>query len=157
ASFKAINDALSAGARVGFTREKSNGANSANSAIGAIGEGQQSGDMVVSGIDRDRMNEIARKHSVIAQAVAKSPEGVIATSKPRVGLYRAWVPVIDEGWTRWILENYGFAPKTLRNEDVQAGHLSERFDAIIIPDSSSRVILEGFAPGTIPGEYAGGL
>src|SRR5262249_11949782 len=42
ASFKAINDALSAGARVGFTREKSNGANSANSAIGAIGEGQQS-------------------------------------------------------------------------------------------------------------------
>src|SRR5262249_23549053 len=62
-----------------------------------------------------------------------------------------------EGWTRWILENYGFAPETLRNGDVQAGHLSERFDAVIIPDSSPRVILEGFAPGTIPGEYVGGL
>jgi hypothetical protein len=113
--------------------------------------------MVVSGVDRDRMNEIARKHSVIAQSVAKAPEGVIPSSKPRVGLYRAWVPVIDEGWTRWILENYGFAPETLRNGDIQAGHLSERFDAIIIPDASSRVILEGFAPGTISGEYVGGL
>jgi hypothetical protein len=111
----------------------------------------------VSGVDRDRMNEIARKRSITAQAIAKAPDGLISTSKPRVGLYRAWVPVIDEGWTRWILENYGFAPETLRNGDVQAGHLSERFDAIIIPDSSSRVILEGFAPGTLPGEYAGGL
>src|SRR5262249_24001641 len=45
----------------------------------------------------------------------------------------------------------------LRNGDVQAGHLNERFDAIIIPDSSTRTILEGFAPGTIPGEYVGGV
>jgi hypothetical protein len=137
ASFKAINDALAAGGKVGFVSE--------------------SGDMVVSGIDRDRMNEIARRDSVTAQAIVKAPDGLISTSKPRVGLYRAWVPVIDEGWTRWILENYGFTPQTLRNGDVQAGHLIDRFDAIIIPDSSSRVILEGFAPGTIPGEYVGGI
>jgi hypothetical protein len=55
------------------------------------------------------------------------------------------------------LENYGFSPVTLRNGDVQAGHLTERFDAIVIPDSSPRVILDGFAPGSISGEYAGGL
>ncbi|HEU0177461.1 MAG TPA: M14 metallopeptidase family protein [Blastocatellia bacterium] len=157
ASFKAINDALSAGGKAGFAVEKSAVTSGAVSGSASGAEGQQSGDMVVSGIDRDRMNEIARKNSVIAQAIAKAPDVVISTSKPRVGLYRAWVPVIDEGWTRWILENYGFAPETLRNGDVQAGHLSERFDAIIIPDSSSRVILEGFAPGTIPGEYVGGL
>jgi hypothetical protein len=149
ASFKAINEALSAGGKVGFA---------AGTPAPASGyEGQQTGDMIISGIDHGRLNEIARKNSVVARAVAKAPDGVISTSKPRVGLYRAWVPVIDEGWTRWILENYGFAPATLRNGDVQAGHLSERFDAIIIPDSSSHVILEGFAPGTIPGEYAGGL
>jgi hypothetical protein len=145
ASFKVINEALTAGAKVGF-------------AAGVSSADEQSvGDVIVSGIDRDRLNEIARKNSVVAQALAKAPEGGISTAKPRVGLYRAWVPVIDEGWTRWILENYGFAPKTLRNGDIQAGHLSERFDAIIIPDSSTRAILEGFAPGTIPGEYVGGL
>src|SRR5215510_4807807 len=140
ASFKAINDVLVANGKVGF-----------------VATGQDAGSIVISSIDRDRMNNIAGKSTITAQAVAKSPDGVISTSKPRVGLYRSWVPVIDEGWTRWILENYGFAPVTLRNGDIQAGHLIERLDAIIIPDSSSRVILEGFAPGSISGEYAGGL
>ena len=40
---------------------------------------------------------------------------------------------------------------------MQAGHLRERFDTILIADSSQRSIMEGFAPGTIPGEYAGGI
>src|SRR5262249_26547201 len=118
---------------------------------------EQVGDMIVSGTGRGRLNEMPRKNCVVSRTGPKAPDGVISTSKPRVGLYRSWVPVIDEGWTRWILENYGFAPVTLRNGDIQAGHLIERLDAIIIPDSSSRVILEGFAQGSISGEYAGGL
>jgi Zinc carboxypeptidase len=145
-AFKALNDVLSAGGKVGFI-----------TAEAPAHDGQQAGTIVVTGIDHDRMAEIARKDSIVAQAVSRSPDGVISTSKPRVGLYRAWVPVIDEGWTRWIFENYGFAPVTLRNGDVQAGHLAERFDAIVIPDSSPRVILDGFAAGSISGEYAGGL
>ncbi len=140
ASFKAINEALKAGAQAGFAK--------------ADGE---AGAMVVSGIDRERLAEIARKYSVNAVAVAKPPQDAVSTKKPRVGLYRSWVPAIDEGWTRWILEDYGFAPITLRNGDIQAGHLRERLDAIIIPDAMPRSIVEGFAPGSIPGEYAGGL
>jgi hypothetical protein len=146
AAFKAINEVLSAGGQVGFTK-----------ADAATPEGQETGAIVISGVDRDRMTEIARKHSLNAQTFVRPSDGVIATRKPRVGLYRAWIPVIDEGWTRWILENYGFAPLTLRNGDIQAGHLLDRFDAIILPDASPRQILEGFAPGSIPGEYAGGL
>src|SRR5262249_33822341 len=118
---------------------------------------EQVGDMIVSGTGRGRLNEMPRKNCVVSRTGPKAPDGVISTSKPRVGLYRSWVPVIDEGWTRWILENYGFAPTTLRNGDVQAGHLSERFDAIIIPDAGPRAILEGFAPGTTSGEYVRGL
>lgn len=143
ASFKAVNEILSAGGQVGV--ETGDAA------------AEAAGTFVVSGIDHERMSEIARRNSIVARALPKPPEGVISTRKPRVGLYRAWVPLIDEGWTRWILENYGFGPVTLRNGDVQAGYLNERFDAIVIPDSSSRVLLEGFAPGSISGEYAGGL
>ena len=140
ASFKAINAALKAGAQVGFAK--------------ADGE---AGAMVVSGIDRERLAEIARQYSVNAVAVAKPPQDAVSTKKPRVGLYRSWVPSIDEGWTRWILEDYGFAPVTLRNGDIQAGHLRERLDAIVIPDSMPRSIVDGYAPGSIPGEYAGGV
>jgi hypothetical protein len=94
---------------------------------------------------------------VNAVAIAKPPQDAVSTKKPRVGLYRSWVPSIDEGWTRWILEDYGFAPVTLRNGDIQAGHLRERLDAIVIPDSMPRSIVDGYAPGSIPGEYAGGV
>ena len=59
--------------------------------------------------------------------------------KPRVGLYRAWVPFIDEGWSRWILENYQVSIRSmLRNGDIQAGNLRDRFDAIIIPDGGRK-------------------
>jgi hypothetical protein len=143
-SFKAVNEVLSAGGQVGVAAVDSSGI-------------QQSGAFVISGIDRERMSEIARKNAIVAQTLPKPPEGLTSTRKPRVGLYRPWVPSIDEGWTRWIFENYGFAPVTLRNGDIQAGHLNERFDSVVIPDMSSRTILEGFAPGSISGEYAGGL
>ncbi len=146
ASFRAVNQVLSAGGQVGFAGGEV-----------ATSVGQETGAIVVSGIDRDRMAEIVGKNSIVAQAIARVPDSVVSTKKPRVGLYRAWVPVIDEGWTRWILENYDFAPVTLRNGDVQAGHLAERFDAIVVPDASTRMILDGFAPGSISGQYAGGL
>jgi hypothetical protein len=135
ASFKALNEALTTGAQASLAK----------------------GDIVLSGIDAARAAALARKYSVTMQAVAKAPADASATKKPRLGLYRPWAASIDEGWTRWILEEFGFTPVTLRNGDVQAGHLRERFDTILLADSSQRSIMEGFAPGTIPGEYAGGI
>jgi hypothetical protein len=146
ASFAAVNEILSKGGQVSFSKTEI-----------ATSQGPEAGAMIVSGLDRERMNDIARKNSVNALAIAKAPQDAITTKKPRVGLYRSWTGNIDEGWTRWILENYGFAPVTLRNGDIQAGHLRDRLDAIIIPDAGARQIMNGFAPGTISGEYAGGV
>jgi hypothetical protein len=103
------------------------------------------------------MEKVARENSLTVKAVAAPPKDAIAVKKPRVGLYRAWVPVIDEGWTRWILERYDFAPVTLRNGDIQAGNLRERFDAIILPDARPETLRDGFGPGTIRGEFTGGI
>jgi hypothetical protein len=132
-SFAAINEILASGGQAAFAGE----------------------DTVVSGLAREKLNDIAAKHSVTVRTVAAAPEKALAAKKPRLGLYRSWNPAIDEGWTRWILENYGFSPVTLRNNDIQVGHLSERFDTILIPDAMPRGIMEGFAPGSIPGQYAG--
>lgn len=85
---------------------------------------------------------------------------------PRVGLYKPWAASMDEGWTRFVLEQYGFDPKSLDNKTVRAGKLSEKFDAIVLPDVEKEVIEKGkpkreegemkyFAE--LPPEYAGGL
>ncbi len=146
ASFTALNEILAAGGHASFSKTEI-----------TTPAGSETGAILVSGLDRERIAEITRKHSVNALAIAKLPQDAISTRKPRVGLYRSWMGNIDEGWTRWILKNYGFAPITLRNGDIQAGHLRDRLDAIILPDGGTKQILEGFAPGTLPGEYVGGL
>jgi hypothetical protein len=74
-----------------------------------------------------------------------------------VGLYRPWSPSIDEGWTRWILENYGFEPKSIYNADIRAANLRSRYDAIILPDMRGRQLMDGFNIGVVPGQYAGGV
>lgn len=146
ASFKVLNEILSGGGHVAFASTETE-----------TPEGTEPGAVVVTGVDREKIAKLARENSLTVKATAAAPKDTVAVKKPRVGLYRAWVPIIDEGWTRWILENYGFAPVTLRNGDIQAGNLHERFDAIILPDAGPDMLRNGFGPGTIRGEYTGGI
>jgi Zinc carboxypeptidase len=146
ATFKVINEALAAGGHVAFAPTETE-----------IADGAEPGAIFVAGIDRDKFSKLAHDNSLKAKALAAIPKDAVSVKKARVGLYRAWVPIIDEGWTRWILENYGFAPITLRNGDIQAGSLRDRFDAIILPDASPERLRKGFGPGSVPGQYAGGI
>ncbi|MFC1544021.1 M14 family zinc carboxypeptidase [Gemmatimonadota bacterium] len=78
-------------------------------------------------------------------------------TRPRIGLFRPWGGNIDEGWTRLLLEQYGFELKTLRNADVKAGDLKSRYDVIIFADIREGSIVEGRQEGTVPARYAGGI
>jgi hypothetical protein len=85
---------------------------------------------------------------------------------PRVGLYKPWAASMDEGWTRFVLEQYGFEPKTLDNKTVRAGGLNTLFDVVVLPDVTKEVIATGkpkrdegamrYFP-ELPPEFAGGL
>lgn len=77
--------------------------------------------------------------------------------RPRIAVYKSWIPTIDEGWTRWLLEQFGFAYASVHNADIQAGNLHQRFDAIVFPDEASGRIDNGYAPSAMPPEYVGGL
>ncbi len=74
---------------------------------------------------------------------------------PRVGLYQSWTANMDEGWTRWIFERYGVPYTTVRNSDIRAGNLRQRFDCLFFPQQSAGSILNGVR-NTLP-EYAGGI
>ena len=77
--------------------------------------------------------------------------------RPRVALYQAWTANMDEGWTRWLLEEFGFAYTSVHNGDIQAGGLRNKFDAIVIPDQPANSIENGHRAGSMPQEYTGGL
>lgn len=99
-------------------------------------------------------------------AVPSLPEAAEPLRAPRVGIYKPWTASMDEGWTRFVLEQYGFEPKTLENKAVKAGALDASFDAIVLPDLTKEVIATGkprreegamrYFP-ELPPEYAGGL
>jgi hypothetical protein len=77
--------------------------------------------------------------------------------QPRIALYQAWTANMDEGWTRWLLEQFGFAYTTVHNADLQAANLRSKFDAIVIPDQPAASIENGHRAGAMPPEYVGGL
>jgi hypothetical protein len=78
-------------------------------------------------------------------------------ARPRIGLYKSYVPSMDEGWTRWVLEQFGFEYKSAGNSDILAGELRSRYDVLIFPDQGASVIANGYRPGSMPEEFTGGL
>ena len=42
---------------------------------------------------------------------------------PRVGLYMSYQASMDEGWTRWLFDDFGFSYTSLHDADVQANSL----------------------------------
>jgi hypothetical protein len=80
-----------------------------------------------------------------------------AKKTSRIALYKSFIPAIDEGWTRWLLENFHFAYQNVLNPDIDAGNLRQKFDVIVFPDQPASQIANGFAVGTMPQEYTGGL
>ena len=77
--------------------------------------------------------------------------------QPRIGLYKSYSANMDEGWTRWILEQFGFKYETVFNKDIQAGNLNTRFDVIVFPEQRAESIHSGHRQGTMPEEFTGGV
>jgi hypothetical protein len=107
-----------------------------------------------TGIDKGKLDSILAANHLKASAAKGEGKPVKAA---RIGLYRSWTANMDEGWTRWILEQYQFPFATLYNADVIAGHLHDKYDVIVLPDASSGQIINGQRPGSIPERYAGGI
>jgi hypothetical protein len=108
---------------------------------------------------RTAVNDIAGTLGLRADAVS---DRVVANStrklpRVRVGLYKPWLGNIDEGWTRWLLEQYQFPFETLTDQDIRKGALRTRVDVIVIPDDSRQRILNGHMAGSMPAEYTGGI
>jgi hypothetical protein len=85
------------------------------------------------------------------------PDFLQGPDAPRVGLYRAYAEPMPEGWTRWLFDNAGIAYDEVRNEDIRAGGLHDRWDVLIFQDQSPNQILNGYPARVVPEPYAGGV
>jgi hypothetical protein len=115
--------------------------------------------MLVAGKNREStLKEIAQQSGADMQDLQTKPAGAMYVLRtPGIGLYKSWVANMDEGWTRWVLEQYDFSFKILTDADIRAGDLHKKFDVIILPDQSARSLEAGHDPDRMPPEYANGL
>jgi hypothetical protein len=141
----AINRLLKAGARVSISRA-------------AGGPGGSGAAVEVSGMSLKTIQTLSSALGLSARATAKRSAGpAMALNAPRIALYQPWTASMDEGWTRWVIEQHEFPYTSLHNADVRAGRLRDRFDVILFADQQPASILSGNeSPGTRP-EYRGGI
>jgi hypothetical protein len=108
---------------------------------------------------------LARETSLPIYAADRALEGGgTELARPRIGMYKSYMASMDEGWTRWLLEQFEFQVKSLHDRDVRAGNLATQLDVIVVPDQVDGAITHGYRRGTesaeggrMPDEYTGGL
>ena len=138
-AYRFMNRALAAGGAIAF-------------APGADGA---SGHYLVSGLSTARADALASSLYVRGQRVS-STAGAVPV-RPRIAIYKPWTASMDEGWTQWLLDQYDFKYTVLTNADIQAGDLSSHYDVILVASDRPRSIMNGYAHGTVPPRYEGGL
>ncbi|MEV6367228.1 M14 metallopeptidase family protein [Micromonospora musae] len=113
--------------------------------------------LVTPGAGTDtRVTELATRLGLSIAAVDAKPKKATKIAAPRVGLYDGYNNY-DEGWTRLILEQFGFGYEKLTNATVRAGDLRAKFDTIVLPDATYNSMRNGRAAGSLPAEYTGGM
>jgi hypothetical protein len=124
-AFRALNRAWKAGLNVQL-------------AMGSAGNARY----LISGLSDSDQQQLAT--SLALKAVRTSDTGV-ALKKARVGLFQPGNESQDTGWTRWLLEQYGFEPVVIHAEDLKTP-LKDRIDALVIA-ADVRVPMGGAAGG----------
>ncbi|MCZ6915256.1 MAG: M14 family zinc carboxypeptidase [Gemmatimonadetes bacterium] len=143
-AFRAINQAWQQGGEVRFVP----------GVAGDSGVAGSSGRYAITNLDRSVLSDMVRD---LALRAAWGRADGVPIAVPRVALYRPWQASMDEGWTRWLMERYDFAFTNVYNADIIAGALRQRYDVLVIADIGSSTILQGYAKGTLPPRYAGGI
>jgi hypothetical protein len=128
-------------------------------------------------INTSAVQALATEFGLPFTAVATSPTGLARRSlgeggmsrlKPlRVALYRRYAGGnMDEGWTRFIFDQWEFPYARVDADEIKKGGLNAKYDVVLIADDTVRAIVGGsggeaqsspFAPPALPAEYTKSL
>jgi hypothetical protein len=136
------------------------GRRSAGPSVAMLVKGNARGGPYVDGRDtdgyRDAVRALKQHHGATLSGGRNRPRFTLS-HLPRIALYKPWTANIDEGWTRWVLEQFGFPYTSVTDSVVKAGRLRDQFDVLLVPDMSLRELREGMSAKDVPPRYAGGL
>jgi hypothetical protein len=175
AAFRAVNRLLSAGVRVSRVPTGAIVTRAVGTSVPTTSDDRPDttfprGSFLVTVEDATQarlLADVLRDTGVDAERVDRLPRIAMPPVRAsRIGLYKSWVANMDEGWTRWLFEQYGFAHTTLTDADIRQGRLRDRLDVIVVPAQTPRRIIAGHQPGDrpaagpwgpVPPEYQAGI
>lgn len=146
-AFEAVNRLFDAGVAVRRARES--------------GSGFNQGDFIVGpSADAATLQEIASETGVDFTALDGDPaDAAFPIREQRIAMYQRYLGGnMDEGWTRWLLEDFSFDYTSIMDDEILQGSLHERWDVIILPADDRSTMVEGESdPSEIPPDYRSGF
>jgi hypothetical protein len=110
--------------------------------IDSADEDLQPGDFMISSGSETVLQDVANQTGVDFTAIhaditAKGHE----VKRMRVGMYQRYMGGnMDEGWTRFVLEQFSFPYTSIMDAEIKKGNLDAKYDVIILPDDSTAMI-----------------
>jgi hypothetical protein len=133
-------------------------------------ERHSDGDFIVTGTTAAVVADVAKQTGVDFTGLEGAvPPGTYEIRKPRIAMYQRYGGGnMDEGWTRLMLEQFGFPYKSLMDAEIKSGALETKYDAIILPSDSINAMTgepqaggpgsgRGGGPSNTPPEYRSGF
>jgi len=77
------------------------------------------------------------KLGVTAYAMAEAPKGaMMALKAPRIALYDQYGGLMPTGWMKYEFEQFEFPYTVVYPQELDAGHLKDKYDVLILPDGA---------------------
>jgi hypothetical protein len=122
-------------------------------------DGLRPGDFVVASGPEAVLADVARQTGVdLAPLRTEVKQVSHEVKRLRIGMYQRYMGGnMDEGWTRFLLEQFSFPYRSLMDAEIKKGGLNEQYDVIIVADDSTAMITgeRGGAAGRPGGERGG--
>ncbi len=99
------------------------------------------GSFVVPGAHNDLLMQIADEMQLDVVPLANEVLDLKPVVRQRVGVYQGYLGGnADEGWTRLVLEQFGFPYETIVDADVRQGDLGKKLDVLVLPSAPTAVL-----------------
>lgn len=110
------------------------------------------GRYAIHGLSDAQQHDLVTSLALVAERTAST--GGTAIRKPRIAVFVPWGSSMDAGWTRWVLDQYGFEYTEVHPEDFKSP-LAGKFDVLILADDARLPVDGGAARGGRGGAQGG--